>query len=253
MQIVGYETAVRERGPALILAEDGDLTRQSLDSGTTLAYRLGDRHCAGRIADGRHVACGAATAPYCDRHTDRWPCARCRGRCSKPLANCEKPHALYLAAFAPDVVKVGVTKIRRLRDRLHEQGADRAAYLEPFDDGRLARRREAALAERLPDRVRTATKLTGLHRSVDEAVWQRHLDRFDPIDTYRLEYGLELDRAPIRDTRAAGRVRGTKGRILVLSVDETTYGVDLRQLVGYRVEPDAGSETDRQAQLGTFS
>jgi len=253
VQIVGYETAIRETGPALVLADDGELTRQSLVSGTTLSYRLGERHCAGRIIAGEHTRCTASAVPYCDHHTDRWPCARCRGQCSKPLANCEKPHALYLAAFAPDVIKVGVTKISRLHDRLREQGADRAAYLEPFADGRLARRREATLAERLSDRVRTATKLSGLHRTVNETVWRRHLDRFDPIDTYRFDYGLDLEHAPIPDTRADGRVRGTKGRVLLLAVGDTTYGVDLRALVGYEVQSDVERAADRQASLGTFS
>jgi len=253
VQIVGYETAIRDTGPALVLADDGELIHQSLTPGTTLSYRLGKRHCAGQRAKGRHTSCAASSAPYCDHHVDRWPCARCRGQCSKPLPNCERPHALYLAAFAPDVIKVGVTKINRLHDRLREQGADRAAYLKPFTDGRLARRREAALAEQLSDRVRTTTKLTGLHRTVDETVWHQHLDRFDPIDTYRFDYGLDLEHAPIPDTRAAGRVRGTKGRVLLLIVGDTTYGVDLQALVGYEVQSDAETAADRQVSLGSFS
>ncbi|NIS34212.1 MAG: DUF2797 domain-containing protein, partial [Actinobacteria bacterium] len=86
-----------------------------------------------------HHACDEPGAPYCADHTDDWPCARCTGQCEKPLPSCDAEHAVYLAAFAPANLKVGVTKLARLPVRLREQGADRALHLHTVSDGRIAR------------------------------------------------------------------------------------------------------------------
>lgn len=252
MQVVGYVRTGREGGPALVLAEEGELERVPLEPGTALAYTLGERRCAGVLAEDRHEQCDRTTSPYCDRHADRWPCARCSGDCDKPLDSCEAEHAIYLAGFSPDVHKVGVTKAYRLETRLREQGAERAAHLRTVEDGRVARAQEAALADRIPDRVRVATKIAGLHREFDEAAWERLLADFDAETTFEFDYGLALETAPVPETTATGVVRGVKGRILVLEDGGTAYAVDLRDLVGYGVEAGA-TDRDRQASLGAFS
>jgi hypothetical protein len=224
----------------------------SLDPGTELAYRLVDRHCAGAVGDDGHRPCDAADAPYCQAHTSTWVCARCRGTCLKDEMDCLEEHAIYLAAFAPDTFKVGVTKRRRLETRLREQGADRGAHVRTVADGRIAREREAELATEIPDRVRIPTKRAGLGRSLDEAAWTDLLSRFDPRATFAFEYGLDLAERPVAETIATGRVRGTKGRLLVLDHAGSTYAVDLRDLVGYEVR---AGETDRrlQSSLGAFA
>jgi hypothetical protein len=259
VQIVGYETgaepggeatrgeaAARETG-ALFLSDGGDVERVGLAPGTELAYTLGTRHCAGTTSEGTHVACDAEAAPYCPDHRSTWPCALCSGGCSMPLDSCHEEHAIYLAAFAPDAFKVGVTRTWRLETRLREQGADRAAHVRTVKDGRIAREIEARLSRTrgIPDRVRVSTKLDGLHRPVDEGAWTSLLDAFDPIETFAFDYGLELTRRPMAETIATGTVRGTKGRLLVLDRPGGAYAVDLRDLVGYEVDPVA---TDRDVQ-----
>ncbi|WP_276258173.1 DUF2797 domain-containing protein [Haloglomus litoreum] len=260
MQIVGYD---RSPDPALLLGDEGAVERVPLTPGTTLDYGLEERHCAGAVVaadatdgpDGeaglRHRACGASRAPYCRDHTSTWACARCTGNCDMPLENCHREHVLYLAAFAPDVFKVGVTKPDRLETRLREQGADRAALLEHHPDGRVARQREAGLAERLPDRVRTPTKVAGLARPVDTEAWAALLAEFDPLETFEFDYGLDLDGRPVRETLATGTVRGVQGRLLVLENAGSSYAVDLRDLVGHEVGDGAG-ERDIQSSLGKF-
>jgi hypothetical protein len=253
VQVVGYET-----GPggdtghaALVTAADGRLDREPLPPGRTLAYALGARHCAGTVEDGRHVGCQESASPYCDRHTSRWACARCTGECSLPLDACHEDHAVYLAAFAPETFKVGVTRSWRLDTRLREQGADRAAHLRTVPNGRTARRVEADIAAEVGDRVRVPTKVRGLHLPVDEAAWEALLAGFDPRSTHRFEYGLDLDSRPVAETLASGTVRGTQGRVLVLDYRENTYAVDMRDLVGHELqagEPDR----DLQSSLGAF-
>jgi hypothetical protein len=253
VQVVGYETAVAgdSETPALRVATDGRVEREPLATGADLAYALGDRHCAGVVDGTTHEACQRESAPYCDRHTSRWACARCTGNCDLPLATCREEHAVYLAAFAPATFKVGVTRSWRLETRLREQGADRAAHLRTVTDGRVARQIEAEVAAEVGDRVRVPTKIQGLHESVDGGAWQSLLDRFDPLATYTFDYGLDLTERPMAETLLTGTVGGTQGRVLVLEHNDSTYAVDMRDLVGYEL---AAERTDRdlQSSLGAF-
>jgi hypothetical protein len=248
VQVVGYES-----GEGLYVASGGAVEFVEADAGTELAYGLGERRCAGTVHDGGHVACDAHEAPYCDAHGSVWVCARCTGTCLKDEMDCHEEHALYLAAFAPDVLKVGVTRLWRLETRLREQGADRAAHVRTFPDGRVARQVEAELAEGddLVDRVRVPTKLAGFGREVDEAAWAALVDRFDPIERFAFDYGLDLDERPVAETMAAGTVRGWKGRVLVLDRGGSTYAVDARELVGHELA-DEVPDRELQSSLGAF-
>jgi hypothetical protein len=253
VQVVGYETAPGGEADdaALVVATDGRVTRESLEPGRDISYTLGERHCAGTVEGERHVACSRPTAPYCERHTSRWACARCRGNCDLPLDTCREEHAVYLAAFAPATFKIGVTRSWRLETRLREQGADRAGHLRTVADGRVARQIEADIATTVGDRVRVPAKVRGLHRSVDEVVWDSLLGEFDPLATYSFEYGLELGDRPVAETLATGTVRGAQGRVVVLHRAGSTYAVDMRDLVGYELragEPDR----DLQSSLAAF-
>ena len=249
MQLVGYEPS--GRGSALLVGDDGAIERQPLEAGTSLAYTLESRHCAGTIHDGDHLACKRPSTPYCEFHTSTWVCARCTGTCLKDEMDCYQEHAVYIAAFAPNTFKVGVTKSRRLETRLREQGADRAAHIHTVSNGRIAREIEAEIAERLVDRVHTPTKVASLAATVDETAWETTLAEFDVLDRFTLDYGLECKRQPVPETIAAGTVIGVKGRLLILENGGTTYAVDMRDLVGYTV---ATGETSRnlQSSLGSF-
>ncbi|SIR71727.1 DUF2797 domain-containing protein [Natronorubrum thiooxidans] len=249
MQLVGYEPS--GRGSALLFGDGGTVERQSLETGDNLSYSLESRHCAGTVHDGDHIACARPAAPHCEFHTSTWVCARCTGTCLKDEMDCYQEHAVYIAAFAPDTFKVGVTKSRRLETRLREQGADRAARVHTVSNGRLAREIEAEIAERLVDRVRTPTKVASLAATVDEAAWDTTLAEFDVLERFRLDYDLECERQPVPETIAAGTVIGVKGRLLVLENGGTTYAVDMRDLVGYTV---ANGEPSRnlQSSLGSF-
>jgi len=265
VQVVGYRARVEDHA-ALLLAADGEVTVERLDPGTELSYRLGDRHCAGAVervgsqgqrADSEagertvHHACESTDAPYCPEHTSRWPCARCTGECGKPIEACDEEHAVYLAAFAPATVKVGVTRSWRLETRLREQGADRAAHLRTVADGRIARQVEADIADDLGDRVRVPTKIAGFADPVDDAFWADLCAEYDPLATYEFDYGLALSDRPIAETLATGTVRGTKGRVAVLENAGSVYAVDLRDLVGYDLR-EGDTERELQSSLGAF-
>ncbi|WP_460922087.1 DUF2797 domain-containing protein [Salinarchaeum chitinilyticum] len=258
MQVVDYVRTGHDGGPALLLAEEsGEIERLALEPGVDLAYSLGERRCAGTLADGTHEACEATAAPYCDVHTHTWVCARCTGDCLKPEMDCHGEHAIYLAGFAPDVHKIGVTYLDRLPTRLQEQGADRAAHVRTVANGRIARELESEIAERIPDRVRVPTKIAGLHAEFDEGAFAETLESdlppdFEVHDQFSFDYGFEVEDAPVPETTATGTVRGVKGRILVLEEHGTNYAVDMRDLLGYELEAGA-SDRGKQASFGAFS
>lgn len=245
MQVVGYDTT--SDTPALLVADEGVVSRLTLAPGTTLAHTLGDRHCAGTVEYdvGTHRACGRERAPRCERHTVPWSVASNR--------DSTEEHAIYLAAFAPREFKVGVTRSWRLETRLREQGADRAAHVHTVADGRIARDRETEIAAEhgLTERVRVPTKLRGLAEAVDIEAWNDLLSAFDVIETFAFEYGLGLRERPVVETLLTGTVRGTKGRVLVLDYDGTTYAVDLRDLVGHELAEGA-TDRELQSSLGRF-
>ncbi|GAB3422821.1 DUF2797 domain-containing protein [Haloparvum alkalitolerans] len=267
MQIVGYDAGdaglLLSRGDADDAngasaaggdaTRDGDVTYLDLTPGTELDYALGERRCAGTVHEGTHVPCDAPEAPYCDAHSHVWVCARCTGTCLKDEMDCYEDHAVYLAAFAPDRFKVGVTRLWRLETRLREQGADRAAHVRTVENGRVAREIEAGLAEGsdLVDRVRIPTKRAGLAADVDDGAWASLLDRFDVTERFDFDYGLDLAERPMAETMAAGTVVGTKGRLLVLERGGSTYAVDMRDLVGYEVA-EGRADRDLQSSLGAF-
>ena len=254
MQVIGYDTGVDAAAePALYVARDGAVDREPLPTGRELAYTLGERRCAGELSGTDHHACDDPTAPYCGAHDSTWICAKCTGTCLKAEMDCHQEHAVYLAAFAPATFKVGVTKLPRLRTRLREQGADCGALLRTVANGRIAREIEAELAAEtpLPDAVRVATKVEGMGHDVDEAAWERLLGSFEIRERFDLEYGLGLERAPVAETLAAGTVRGTKGRVLVLERAGGTFAVDMRRLVGYELL-EGSSSRELQSSLGAF-
>lgn len=253
MQIVGYETTpVSERESAtLLVAADGTVRRETLAPDSELTYRLEHRHCAGSVSEGVHTRCDRESAPYCEKHTSKWACARCRGDCALPLPSCEEEHVVYLAGFAPGTFKVGVTRSWRLETRLREQGADRGAHIRTVENGRIARQIEADIAADIGDRVRVPQKIRGLHRDLDTAAWQALVEQYDLIESFDFEYGLSLTDQPVRETIASGTVRGTQGRVLVLERAGTLYAVDLRSLVGYELR-EADTNQSLQSSFGRF-
>lgn len=251
VQLVGYEPS--GTGSSLLVADGGTVIRHPLEAGIELSFSLGRRRCAGRIEGTVHHSCDDPAAPYCDTHTSTWVCARCTGTCLKDEMDCYQEHAVYVAGFAPRTVKVGVTRAERLRTRLREQGADRAAHVHTVSNGRIARELESEYAtrEELTDRVGTGTKIEGLAAAFDETVWDAALESFDVVDRFDLSYGVDLDRRPVRERIAAGTVVGLKGRILVLERGGTTYAVDLRDVVGFELSTD-GATGRLQSSLGSF-
>ncbi len=249
VQIVEYDSTP---DPAIYLADDGTVSRRPLAVGDELALSLGERRCAGRVLGDRHRRCDAAETPRCQTHTDTWVCARCRGDCLKDEMDCHVSHDVYLAAFAPDTIKVGVTRTGRLNRRLREQGADRGVRIHRVKNGRIAREIEAEIAEDIPDRVGVSPKIRSLTARVDRETWVDHIEQFSPAEHLVLTYPVSLEEPPIAETLARGEIVGVKGRLVCLRWSGSTFVTDLQDLVGHHIQENT---TPRAVQsgLGAFS
>lgn len=118
-----------EDKPALTAVEGGDLRLKALSPGARLALSWsGRRRCVGWSAPGTgRTACaddaeidGAATLPQCPACQNRdHGLAIARDR----ITDDGRRYQLYLAWFAPGMLKVGITGVQRGIARLLEQGA----------------------------------------------------------------------------------------------------------------------------------
>lgn len=156
-----------------------------------------------------------------------------------------EPHVVYLAAFGPGRVKVGVAIERRARLRFMEQGAHLGAIIARCPDGFAARRMERALCDLgLIDRVRAASKIRGLYPLLADAEAReeilktfsyvtRHLSTEEvtyllpspEVEDFRAAFQLQALYAqperlfPAVDVPIHGRVLATAGSCIVLERD----------------------------------
>jgi hypothetical protein len=174
--------------------------------------------------------------------------------CLRPEKTCFEEHSVYLAVFAPGAIKVGVTRTWRLPARLEEQGADAGFEIARLPDGEAARRMEASLRAKYPDRMSFEDKLSS--GPVDEAVKavkkdhgiirELHFEPF-PGDLWMRPIVLK----PQEGMTISGRTFGIKGQALVLEKLGTLYAINLDSLAGYDCEIKKGRHS-LQSSLNTY-
>ena len=252
-----------------------DSDPQPVLAGAEIAVELaGARECIGSRQPGEDpVPCpqhatGASSnqCPECFERSLMLPCLRCDGeRCANPArrADCVQPenHAVYLAAFAPGMYKVGVARWERRQQRLAEQGA-RAAIIIARDDGQLVRRVESQIKRLrgetgeplIPDRRNMHEKLHGLTQAGTQEqlaaelrdVWPlirpRVLGTFladpEPVTLPELERLALIPRviSAHADLRLRGTVSAVCGQTIIVDSDSgEQVAIDASGLVGYRI------------------
>ncbi|MBH1937143.1 DUF2797 domain-containing protein [Streptomyces sp. AV19] len=237
-----------------------------LAPGRRLGFVLGDaRHCVGVRRGGRRTPCPTGAAvPSAAVSAQCAECARLdrsRSVAADTMADDPRPYDVYLAWFAPGLVKVGITAAERGGVRLLEQAALSYALL-----GRgplmAARRAEAVLGVALgvPDRfpyaakraarhplpppdVRTA-ELAALHAractapGLPESLAVRafapvHHDEVFHVEGIRSRAGVAV---PAAGRVVAGRVAAVAGPDVYLEMgDGRLVVVDVRRLAGWEL------------------
>jgi hypothetical protein len=165
------------------------------------------------------------------------------------------PHTLYLAHFAPGIVKVGITWAGRDLNRLLDQGARSCLIIKTYPNADVARQYEAAAA-RLPgiaETLQVKSKYILLNTSYDAIAASEELkqnrqrlineagispDNNDPIylDPYYLANnhitpGSLIDMSEQKSI--SGSCIGMIGSILLMQQDDTQFMLPLSKLVGY--------------------
>lgn len=168
-----------------------------------------------------------------------------------------KPHILYLAYFALDTVKVGITHAGRNLARLLEQGARSAVILETFPSAGVARHYEAQIA-RLPgvcESVQLPRKIKLLTVPYSAAAARKLLEQtvakieenlnvsFDGWKYLELSRHLLTDAqldctslSEITEPKISGSFAGMMGTLLVMRHDSRLVFLPLKKYIGNNVE-----------------
>lgn len=197
---------------------------------------------------------------------------RCIGeRCSNPLRrqSCIQPknHAVYLAAYAPRTLKVGVARWERRLERVVEQGA-RAAFIIGQADGLAARRLEWQIKQLgVPDRLTPRSRLAAWSRSFEnteqlegdilQAVGEMQRRIASPWwlpDPQRLDlpdfpsfYPTPEYLESAEQLRLRGKIEAVAGQMLVVRSDTgQLVALSGRALPGYILRPLGDSEHGQQ-------
>ena len=169
----------------------------------------------------------------------------------------QQPHALYLAYFAPDVVKVGISQAHRVKQRLLEQGARRAIILETCSSALIARQYEARISE-LPsivEHLRRQTKLKLFQTSYDDSLARNELEstlahveaslatKFSDAQPFETEphfYRESIDITKVIDVTEQLQLTGTivavVGSDLITQEHDTLLVYDLKRYVGRQLQ-----------------
>ena len=174
----------------------------------------------------------------------------------------QNPHFVYLAYFAPGVIKVGISQEERGIRRLLEQGARLALKLETFSSALIARQYEAKIA-RLDGIVETMPihkKLELIKQPFDRADGEEKLrqklleieqkigvsfpkSELIPCEDYFHTAGVDLTRVVLMkdQSQLAGRVRSIIGPILIADYDGQLLAYNLKKFIGYQAQTIDGA------------
>lgn len=169
----------------------------------------------------------------------------------------QNPHFVYLAYFAPGVIKVGISQEERGIRRLLEQGARLALKLETFSSALIARQYEAKIASLsgIMETVAASKKLGLIKQPLDTAAAERALA--DALVRIQQKLGLDFPNcqlimcedyfqtASVDPTRIilmkdksqlVGHVLSVIGSIAITEYDGNLLGYNLKKYIGYRAQ-----------------
>ncbi|HVI68849.1 MAG TPA: DUF2797 domain-containing protein [Magnetospirillaceae bacterium] len=166
-----------------------------------------------------------------------------------------EPHFLYLAHFAPGVVKVGISWAERGLRRLLDQGARSALILKTYPSATIARQYEAKVAA-LPGiaetlQIKTKHKLLGFtydvvaaanelcaarQRLTTECNMQPEDNEPVSLDSYYLsDHTINQPVILNGEQKISGHCLGMIGSTLITEQNDQQYGLCVNNFTGYRV------------------
>ena len=177
----------------------------------------------------------------------------------------QNPHFVYLAYFAPNVIKVGISQEERGIRRLLEQGARLAIKLETFSSALIARQYEAKISklDRIAETLPVHKKMELIKLPFDRAAGERELrqklleieqkigvsfpkSELIPCEDYFQTAGVDLPRVVLMKdcSQLVGHVCSVIGSIIITDYGGQLLAYNIKKLIGYRAQ-----KVDREIEL----
>lgn len=230
--LLSYASFDTENRPFLEWQVDGKTERGDvLGQELSLAFDFSAKYCTGWVDFENHCSQVCPDGATVDGKYEN--CLKCRNRTGfNPAfyhANSvstrqekinQQPHFVYLAYFAPGVIKVGISQEKRGIRRLLEQGARLALKLETFSSALIARQYEAKIASLsgIMETVAASKKLGLIRRTLDAVAAEQALAN----TLMRIQQKLGLD-FPNRELITCEDYFHTNGRDLSSVIDMTGH------------------------------
>ena len=247
--------------------------RELFGQDLSLEFDFSTKYCTGWVDFDNHCSQICPDSATVDGKYEN--CLKCRNRtgfnpafynADSVSAQQEKinqnPHFVYLAYFAPGVIKVGISQEERGIRRLLEQGARLALKLETFSSALIARQYEAKIArldgvvETMPIHKKLELIKQPFNRADGEKKLQQKLLEIEQkigvsfprselilCEDYFHTTGVDLTRVvPMKDqNQLAGRVRSIIGPILIADYDGQLLAYNLKKFIGYQAQTIDGA------------
>ena len=267
--LLAYVSFNNENKPFIDCQVGDEIKRRELfGQDLSLEFDFSTKYCTGWVDFENH--CSQICPDFATVNGKYENCLKCRDRtgfnpafynADSVSAQQEKinqnPHFVYLAYFAPGVIKVGISQEERGIRRLLEQGARLALKLETFSSALIARQYEAKIA-RLDGIVETMPihkKLELIKQPFDRADGEKKLQqklleieqkigvsfpRSELIlcEDYFHTTGVDLTRVVLMkdQSQLAGRVRSIIGPILIADYDGQLLAYNVKKFIGYQAQ-----------------
>ena len=242
--------------------------RELLEQDLSLEFDFSTKYCTGWVDFENHCSQICPDSATVDGKYEN--CLKCRDRtgfnpafynADSVSAQQEKinqnPHFVYLAYFAPGVIKVGISQEERGIRRLLEQGARLALKLETFSSALIARQYEAKIArlEGIMETVAASKKLELIKHPLDTAAAEKTLA--DALVRIHHQLGLDFpnrefitcedyfhtddrDLSSVIDmtgnSTMAGTVVSIIGPILITDYDGQLLAYNVKKFIGYQAQ-----------------
>lgn len=272
--LLAYASFNADSQPFIDCQIDGEIKRRELfGQDLSLEFDFSTKYCTGWVDFENHCSQICPDSATVDGKYEN--CLKCRDRtgfnpafynAGSVSAQQERinqnPHFVYLAYFAPGVIKVGISQEERGIRRLLEQGARLALKLETFSSALIARQYEAKIAsldgivETMPIHKKLELIKQPFNRATGEEKLQQKLLEIEqkigvsfpkseliPCEDYFHTTGIDLTRAvPMKDqNQLAGRVRSIIGPILITDYDGQLLAYNVKKFIGYQAQTIDGA------------
>lgn len=242
--------------------------RELFGQDLSLEFDFSNKYCTGWVDFEKHSSQVCPDSATVDGKYEN--CLKCRDRtgfnpafyhADSVSAQQEKinqnPHFVYLAYFAPGVIKVGISQEERGIRRLLEQGARLALKLETFASALIARQYEAKIArldgvvETMPIHKKLELVKQPFNRADGEKKLQQKLLEIEqkigvsfprseliPCEDYFQTASVDPTRIILMKDKPqlVGYVLSVIGSIAITEYDGNLLGYNLKKYIGYRVQ-----------------